>query len=706
MSMMNSTWNGQDHSMQAGQDDDFQQFLDMNGMDNMGDGMQFDFQDFHDGNGANNHMLPNQHRQTLDTAMSGTDTPDMLARSDPTGLHQMPAITSGVSYQSIPATMIPPPTPTEAIVNTIDAQIQFLQQQKLQHQLQEQQAALFAQQQQRIVPPTPQSLELQAGTHHYYSNHSQADQTPQQQPLDYRYQRLKEQQEMLFTPLVSPAVTPLDTHFPIDAQFTVPGAYFSPLTSPALHAQSDNMISFEHRHGSISHSPVKLDMESSPLSGLIPSSVESTKKGRKNATKRGKSSVRQSPITKPQRRKTATTPLLNEQVLSELVEAAEQEQQQLPLPALPTSASATPGTTDSDHNSSVSPEALHDSTLIDMPPPPIPKARSAKPSPFLAAQTHAHHLPGHVLLPGMPSPATPASLMKLSSPNNRVPSSSSGSQEPLAPDHIESFELPESANFPKAQPTPRIESRTPILTASDSSAKSSTFQPTHSPFIRPRTNSSATQSPQILPSSSSSERKTPLLAPRGNSKKRSSISSVHVSPALLPRISPNIKPLLPGGGPGGQSSAEDTTAASHLLATKSNYQRILEGNTVAGVSYPTELSTNLTSKRTSHKIAEQGRRNRINSALMEMATLLPPQGKKDPKEEAAEEAEREREREKKGGGGGGNVPNSKASTVELAIDYIKQLKREVEEANKRAEEAERKLIGVGKGDGDGDAGES
>jgi hypothetical protein len=163
---------------------------------------------------------------------------------------------------------------------------------------------------------------------------------------------------------------------------------------------------------------------------------------------------------------------------------------------------------------------------------------------------------------------------------------------------------------------------------------------------------------------------------------------VQVSPALLPKISPSIKPLLPG-------SAED--AASHLLATKSNYQRILEGNTVPGVSYPTELSTNLTSKRTSHKIAEQGRRNRINNALLEMATLLP-QAKKDAKDkEEADEAEKEREKDKKGGGGAGggaNAPNSKASTVELAIDYIRQLKKEVEEANRRAEEAERKLAGI------------
>lgn len=103
-----------------------------------------------------------------------------------------------------------------------------------------------------------------------------------------------------------------------------------------------------------------------------------------------------------------------------------------------------------------------------------------------------------------------------------------------------------------------------------------------------------------------------------------------------------------------------------------------------GVTYPSELSTNLTSKRTSHKIAEQGRRNRINSALQEIATLLP-QPPKDSKSEAEER--KEREREAKAGG----APNSKASTVELAIEYIKQLKQEVADANRRAEEAEKKL---------------
>jgi hypothetical protein len=121
-----------------------------------------------------------------------------------------------------------------------------------------------------------------------------------------------------------------------------------------------------------------------------------------------------------------------------------------------------------------------------------------------------------------------------------------------------------------------------------------------------------------------------------------------------------------------------------MLATKSNYQNILEGNTVPGVSYPSELSTNLTSKRTSHKIAEQGRRNRINSALQEIATLLPKSVTIEVKDDDGEGSDRK-------DGKGSSIPNSKASTVELAIEYIKQLQQELSAANKRAEEAEKKL---------------
>lgn len=488
---------------------------------------------------------------------------------------------------------------------------------------------------------------------------------------------------MSFTPLVSPAVTPLETHFPIDAQFTVPGAYFSPLTSPALHAQNDTIAAFESMRGQANTSSPRdnMDMEgttttTTPVLGMTPS--DTVKKTRKGAKKRGKAGVRQSPITKPQRRKTTTTPLLNAQVLSELVENAEQQQdqsQQLPVPAISTSSSSAGRLTDSENNSSVSPENLNDVSM-EMPPPPVPKPRSAKPSPRTGPE---HHVPG-VQLPGMPSPATPASLMKLSSPSNRNSTAMVSSQEPVAPEHIENFELPESANFPKEQSVTVVTTTPEQTTPEPGTINVATTQPTPSPvFAKPSGPASANQSPLLAPGSGSiSGKRTPQLAARG-SKKRGSVTSVHVSPALRPRISPSIKPLLPGG-----PTAED--AASHLLATKSNYQRLLEGSTMPGMSYPSDLSTNLTSKRTSHKIAEQGRRNRINSALQEIATLLP---RPPPSKDGKDSNDADGGGEKKDSGG--NAPNSKASTVELAIEYIKQLKGEVAEANRRAEEAEKKL---------------
>ena len=477
-------------------------------------------------------------------------------------------------------------------------------------------------------------------------------------------------------------MTPLETHFPIDTQFTVPGAYFSPLTSPALHAQNDPLASFDTRHGPGNTSSPRdnMDMEAATTATVLGlTSSDAARKTRKGgAKKRGKAGVRQSPITKPQRRRTTTTPVLNAQMLSELVENAEQQpdqSQQLPVPAISTSSSSAGRLTDSDNNSSVSPENLNDISM-DMPPPPVPKPRSAKPSPRTGPE---HNVPG-VQLPGMPSPATPASLMKLSSPSNRTSTLRVSSQEPVAPEHIESFELPESANFPKEQDL-SIDVATPGQPSPELSGSvgGSSVQPMPSPiFARPSGTISASQSPLLAPGSGSiSGKRTPQLAPRG-SKKRGSITSVHVSPALRPRISPSIKPLLPGG-----ATAED--AASHLLATKSNYQRLLEGNTMPGMSYPSDLSTNLTSKRTSHKIAEQGRRNRINSALQEIATLLPrPPPSKDGKEPNDPDGGDKKD-------ASGNTPNSKASTVELAIEYIKQLKDEVAQANRRAEEAEKKL---------------
>ncbi|KAK2060513.1 helix-loop-helix DNA-binding domain-containing protein [Colletotrichum caudatum] len=659
-----ASWNLPDQGLAPNHDEEFQQFLDMSGMGNLGDTMPFDFHDYQRGNGSG--MMHQAGGEQLDTQMGGTGTSMVMGNAGSSLQAQLINMTTVASHPAIPAQMVHP-APTDAITE-IDAQIQYLQQQRMQQQhrqMQEQQVAYYTTQS-HAVPPTPQSLEMPPASNQFYS--TEQGHTPM---FGSRYQQMKEHQDMSFTPLVSPAVTPLDPHFQMEAGgYAIPSAYFSPLTSPALLAQSDQGLLYDRRSSLSAHnSPAEMEVETTTQSP----GVDLVKKARKTNTSRAKakSSVRQSPISKPQRKKSTATPKMVSQALREMNEDA--LEQMLPSTALPGLMSS-----EESENASVSPE-----NLSDMPPPPLPQPKQSSKSPFIQPQHQPHPqpaVPAHVQ--GKPSPATPASLMKLpaSSANN---SASSNPQDLGMSDNIESFELPESVNFTTRSQPPRLDTATPTQSLSDpGSARASSFQPLPSPiFAKPTAAASASASPNLAPGSTGpAARRTPKLMARGAQGKRGSVSSVHVSPALRPRISPSIKPLLPGT-PGGMSAGD---TASRLLASKSNYQNIIEGNTVPGVTYPSELSTNLTSKRTSHKIAEQGRRNRINSALQEMATLLP-QPPKDSKTEAEERKEREKEAKT------GGAPNSKASTVELAIEYIKQLKQEVTEANKRAEEAEKKL---------------
>lgn len=122
------------------------------------------------------------------------------------------------------------------------------------------------------------------------------------------------------------------------------------------------------------------------------------------------------------------------------------------------------------------------------------------------------------------------------------------------------------------------------------------------------------------------------------------------------------------------------------LASKSNYQNIIDGTHLPGVSYPEALAENLSSKRTSHKIAEQGRRNRINLALKEIETLLPPSiSSPTTKKEIPTEPETP------GKAAANAAGASKASTVEMAIVYIKSLQAELADTQHKLDAAEKRL---------------
>jgi len=216
MAMMGSTgWNGQDAGLHHAPEDDFQQFLDMNGMGNLSEGLQFDFGDFPHA-GAGHLIAQPPPREQLDTPMSGTEAPSILSGQDAAMRGPMHPVSAAGSNAALPAALVPPPPTATDTIHEIDAQIQYLQQQRMQQQrrqMEEQQAAYFARQS-RIVPPTPQSLEIQAGSQFYPT----VEQQSKQQVIFDRFQRYSEQQDVRKTSRATAAVPSFRLRGPLMAR--------------------------------------------------------------------------------------------------------------------------------------------------------------------------------------------------------------------------------------------------------------------------------------------------------------------------------------------------------------------------------------------------------------------------------------------------------------------------------------------------------
>lgn len=441
--------------------------------------------------------------------------------------------------------------------------------------------------------------------------------------------------------------------------------------------------------------------------------------------------VRQSPIVKPResKRKSTVSAQIPKEV-SLLLDQAHKSQAASPMQqslSIPASQSTSDG-------GSISPEPLSDAVMG-----PPPKPGSAIQSPAMTAQNDQFRSVGGVV------PATPASLMRIT--NNKNNSHLNGGlQNQMSPpvqaqltrnaSSLEDLTLPESAVAAYAlnngATTPRASARpTPKLGPVNTSA-------TSTPLASP-----------LTPSFAGAKRGSTTDAKPGRGKKRNSTSisdgrpniggstgSALISPALRPKISPSIKPLQPTSStPNGPMATPPTPLATSasagnltiteqtahlLLASKSNYQHLVDGTNVnvPGLEYPESLSTGLTSKRTSHKIAEQGRRNRINVALAEMGRLLPPElrgvkspvlGAQDGKEVDAASpgsgalgAKKANGAAASGNGGNANAGHSKAATVESAILYIRLLQKQAEERESRILEKEKEIFGLKQRLGDPD----
>ena len=366
---------------------------------------------------------------------------------------------------------------------------------------------------------------------------------------------------MVFTPLVSPAVTPLDTEFRMP-EYTIPGEYFSPLTSPALEAQ--NHAAQRSIYGNVRRSdtsdttsPINMSIDFNTYHGntSTPALRKSRRKNSAGTPKTPARSVKQSPAMKPQtKKKQSSSTIIPQKEVAEVIEVAQK----------PTANGVTrpsngklslPYSQDSSEAGSISPEPLSE---VLMPPPATPRPGSAGKSPYLQPK-QAGSQP--TTSPAMNSePATPASLMRIQA-----------QREKAAAGYMDSSNLKESASIAEADmerilenislPEPATSTKpslppldTAIVIDDQATTTLSAMQSLPAaPASAPITTTS-TMFPSPLPAATPSpvgtvpSRKPDPKSTGKGSKKRNSTSSSQVSPGLRPRISPSIKPLLPEGG--------------------------------------------------------------------------------------------------------------------------------------------------------------
>lgn len=425
-----------------------------------------------------------------------------------------------------------------------------------------------------------------------------------------------------FTPLLSPTTTLFDTMNPnilSASEFAMPVSFFDGNSSPSLEAL--------HNGNNIPTDETK---------------VKRIRKPRKSSTVSKVSKV-PSPMVRPTMSSRRLSVRLSTPTTSSTLSNGS--------PVIATSVNRNYSSSMARYSKSMSPEEQHsessESSTTEMPPPTVHLTIGAN---------------------GPLPAATPASLMNL--PKQDVDMVDANETESHLKDAVQATKnIAVQASVGAAPPptkttstkknmtrtsktAPSSASSSPLITTMKSANVRKKLTPTLAPHERSK---SVTSSIMIKPKVNISASPVLIASLRHSSGRNSISSSPNIMPKISPHMSPHIVPM--GGGSGNRNGSTSNDDLSALLASKSNYQNIVEGNhNQLGLLYPDTLSADLTSKRTSHKLAEQGRRNRINMALADLAKLLAPDANQAP---------------------------SKATTVELAIKQINELKTELDDFKNR-----------------------
>ena len=333
-------------------------------------------------------------------------------------------------------------------------------------------------------------------------------------------------------------MTPLENQFRLP-EYTIPGEYFTPLTSPALEAQNADSNNYQYQARQVSDVGfVPTTAEMNPLAATAaPGSPGTLRKpntrrrasaasNRLNTTRK----VKQSPNILAQRKR-STLATNSEEFYNSLTQQLNSNPtvlQNQDIRSLQASSNEASG------QDSVSPEPLSEPL---MPPPALPPPRI---SPAITPQSSS---PGGA--------ATPALLMRIQrTQHSQDPSGQFRGKAQLAeaefPDEImEDISLPEAAAPQQRRPKPnRIDTavRTPSISTNGTpllATSSATYDQPHSASIAPSPCTTAMPSPSgPIPRKSESK--------AASNRKRGSLSSTHASPQLRPKISPSIQPLMKG----------------------------------------------------------------------------------------------------------------------------------------------------------------
>jgi len=431
--------------------------------------------------------------------------------------------------------------------------------------------------------------------------------------------------ENFFTPLVSPAITPVFNGGYANAQMSTSmnnDMNFSPLSSPALHPLQQS----PHLYGDMQPSSFQNDGQSAEAIlqrklALIEQQQQQLLALQQQQKMQQSQSAAFSPSLQSGNKRLSkstskTSSYQNNYNGSAKRQATLRQKIAMSSPQLKSSMAGQPRRLSGGYHSlsmaqqsPVQYPSPHPSEDSSMPPPPLPQQS------FSAPSSHALR-PSSMSAPASPSalaPATPASLMKLS--GGRSSASNSGTSSPAtnaiggdlgAVDNMPNLPDAILPMVPEAIQSPHLMAQTnttsPALKPTTKRRTSSNRKNKKEPFVSPAITPNLGPSPRMTISDPSIVMSPAALRPQVLQSPR----------ALKPLISPSLKPTWPPT----QNAVVDQETAAQILASKSNYQNLREGKIASlGMQFSPSIHSGIEIRRTAHKAAEQRRRDTLKKSF-------------------------------------------------------------------------------------------